>query len=47
MTENIIVGIIFAVAVVYILRKFFFRKHSGSPCPGCGKCGGEKSGSCH
>ncbi|MDO4231333.1 MAG: FeoB-associated Cys-rich membrane protein [Lautropia sp.] len=47
MTQEIVVAIIFAVALVYVVRKFFLKKHSDSPCPGCGKCGGEKSHDCH
>ena len=46
MTQNIIVGIIVLVCVVYVLRKFVFKKQTDSICDGCGKCGG-KQGGCH
>ncbi len=46
MTQNVIAGIIVLLCVVYVLRKFIFKRSSASPCDGCGKCSG-KSGGCH
>lgn len=48
MNENIMVGLIVVIAVAYLLRKLVFKKKgsSGSPCDGCGRCGGSKGG-CH
>lgn len=48
MVENIIVGVIVAGAVIFMLRKFVFRKKgAGRPeCGGCDRCGGSKGG-CH
>lgn len=47
MGQYIIAGIIVALCVLYILRKFVFKpKNSNSACGGCDRCGGSKGG-CH
>ena len=46
--QNIIVGLIVLAAVIYVLRKFVFKKKTadGGSCSSCDKCGGG-SGGCH
>lgn len=47
--QSIIVGLIVLAAVIYVLRKFVFKKKTadGSSCSSCDKCGGGSGGGCH
>ena len=51
MTQQIIVGIIVALCVIYMLRRFVFRKNSANATGDCSKCNGcsegSSSGGCH
>lgn len=43
--QGAVVGLIVAVAVAYLLRKYWPRR--GGKAAGCGSCGGCKGGGCH
>lgn len=47
MGQQIIVGLIITVCVLYVLRKFVFKPKTakGSLCAGCDRCCGKNS--CH
>ncbi|WP_373779137.1 FeoB-associated Cys-rich membrane protein [Glaesserella sp.] len=45
MIQNIIVGVIVAVCILYVVWKFVLNRKQ-NVCNGCDRCGGKKNG-CH